>query len=173
MLIENEIAAAREGKRAEITLKVNNLVDKSLINKLYTANNAGVKIKLIVRGMCSLVPGVKGFSEHINAISIVDQFLEHPRVMYFYNHGEKLVYISSADLMERNLDQRVEVGCPVYDEKLKHRILHTLDLHFKDNTKARVLNELQNNPYVKRGNQRKIRSQLAIYQYLSEEEQKH
>ncbi|WP_440876533.1 polyphosphate kinase 1 [Thalassotalea sp. PLHSN55] len=170
-LIDNEIAFAEQGLKAEITIKVNNLVDKGLVNKLYAANNAGVKIRLIVRGMCALVPGVKGQSENIKAISIIDQFLEHPRVMVFENNKNKLVFISSADWMERNLDHRVEVACPVYDETLQKRIIHTLDLHFKDTTKARVINQSQNNRYVARGNRKKIRSQLAIFDYLSQEEQ--
>ena len=169
-LIDNEIDFARQGKKAKIILKLNNLVDKGLINRLYAASNAKVKIKLIIRGMCSLIPGQEGLSEHIYAISIVDQFLEHPRVMVFGNDGDKQVYISSADWMDRNLDHRVEVACPIYDEQLKQRILHTLELHFRDTTKARILNKDQNNPYVQRGNRRKIRSQEAIYDYLVQQE---
>ena len=171
-LIDQEIAIAHAHEKAEITLKVNNLVDERLITKLYEASNAGVKVKLIIRGMCSLVPGIKGYSENIKVISIVDQFLEHPRVMVFRNSGEPLVYISSADWMERNIDHRVEVACPIYDEQLKQRILHTLDLHFRDNTKARIINDIQDNQYVKRGNRKKLRSQAAIYEYLLAEEQK-
>lgn len=171
-LIDNEIQIAESGKKAEIILKVNNLVDHGLVNRLYNASQAGVKVRLIVRGMCSLVPGVKGLSENIKAISIVDQLLEHPRVMVFHNNNAKQVFISSADWMERNIDHRVEVACPIYDETLKRRIIHTLDLHFKDTTKARVINAEQNNRFVNRGNRRKIRSQFAIYDYLANEEQK-
>ena len=170
-LIDNETAYAEQKLKAEITLKINNLVDKGLIDKLYNASQAGVKIKLIVRGMCALVPSVKGQSENIKAISIIDQFLEHPRVMVFENNKNKLVYISSADWMERNIDHRVEVACPIYDESLKKRIIHTLDLHFKDTTKARVINQTQDNRYVARGNRKKVRSQMAIFDYLSLEEQ--
>ncbi|MEW6981627.1 polyphosphate kinase 1 [Colwelliaceae bacterium 6471] len=170
-LIDNEIKFAEQGDKAAITLKLNNLVDKRLINRLYSASSAGVKIKIIVRGMCSLIPGKQGVSDNIKVISIVDQFLEHPRVMVFNNNGDKLVYISSGDWMERNLDHRVEVACPIYDETLKKRIIHTLDLHFKDTTKARVINQGQNNRYVPRGNRKKIRSQLAIYDYLVQEEE--
>ncbi len=170
-LIDNETANAEQQIKAEITLKVNNLVDKGLINKLYNASQAGVKVKLIVRGMCSLIPGVKGQSENIKAISIVDQFLEHPRVMVFENNKNKQVFISSGDWMERNIDHRVEVACPIYDENIKKRIIHTLDLHFEDTTKARVINQTQNNRYVARGNGKKLRSQLAIFEYLSQEEQ--
>jgi polyphosphate kinase len=120
--------------------------------------------------MCSLLPGVKGLSDNIKAISIVDQFLEHPRVMIFGHGTHKQVYISSADWMERNIDHRVEVACPIYDESLKKRIIHIIDLHFKDTTKARIINQTQTNRYVPRGNRKKIRSQMAIYDYLVEEE---
>ncbi|PCI62819.1 MAG: polyphosphate kinase 1 [Gammaproteobacteria bacterium] len=169
-LIDNEIEQAQLGKKAEITLKLNNLVDKGLINKLYAASNAKVKIRLIIRGMCSLIPGMKGLSENIYAISIIDRFLEHPRVMVFRNNGDNQVYISSADWMSRNIDHRVEVACPIYDKTLKRRILHTLELHFKDTRKARIINKNQDNPYVARGNRKKIRSQMAIHDYLVEQE---
>lgn len=170
-LIEQEINAAENNDDAEITLKLNNLVDKGLINKLYKASNAGVKIKLIVRGMCSLIPGIKGYSENIQAISIVDRFLEHPRVMIFHNLGDKQVYIASSDWMERNIDHRVEVTCPIYDETLKARIINIIDLHFKDNTKARIIDAEQTNQYVKRPG-KKFRSQHAIYDFLIREEAK-
>jgi len=169
-LIDNEIEYAQAGRKAEITLKLNNLTDKGLITKLYAASQAKVKIRLIIRGMCTLIPGEKGLSENIYVISIIDQFLEHPRVMVFGNNGDKQVYISSADWMDRNIDHRVEVGCPIYDKSLKSRILHIVELHFKDTTKARVLTKNLNNPYVARGNRRKIRSQMAIYDYLVEQE---
>lgn len=170
-LIDNEIDQANKNKKAEITLKLNNLVDKGLINRLYAASYNGVKVKVILRGMCSLIPGVKGISENIKVISIVDQFLEHPRVMVFHNKGNKLVYISSGDWMERNIDQRVEVACPIYDEKLKKRIIHMLDLHFKDNCKARIINKEQNNRYQTIGKAKPLRSQMAIYDYLKAEEE--
>jgi polyphosphate kinase len=169
-LIDHEIQQAEQGNKAEITLKLNNLVDKGLITKLYTASNAKVNIRLIIRGMCSLIPSVKGLSEKIKIVSIIDQYLEHPRVMVFHNQGNKQVFITSADWMERNLDHRVEVACPIYDENLKTRILHTLDLHFKDNTKARIINRQQNNRYVCHNSNEPIRSQMAIYDYLQEQE---
>ncbi len=169
-LIDNEIQAAQNNKKGEIILKLNNLVDVGLINRLYSANEAGVKVKLIVRGMCSLIPGVKGMSQHIKVISIVDSFLEHPRVMIFHNHGKKQVFISSGDWMSRNIDHRVEVGCPIYDETLKKRIIHTIDLHFKDNVKARVIDKNNSNKYVSNTNKPKIRSQCEIYQYLVAQE---
>lgn len=169
-LIDHEILQAEQGNKAEIILKLNNLVDKGLITKLYSASNAKVNIRLIVRGMCSLIPGIKGMSEKIKVISIVDQYLEHPRIMVFHNQGNKQVFITSADWMERNLDHRVEVACPIYDETLKERILHTLELHFKDNTKARRINRQQNNQYVTHHNKDQVRSQISIYYYLQEQE---
>lgn len=172
-LIENEIASAQVvGNKGQITLKVNNLVDDGLIQKLYEASNKGVKVRIIVRGMCALRPGLSGISENISVISIVDQFLEHPRVMIFHNGGDHNIYISSADWMTRNIDERVEVGCPIYDAEIKKRILNIIELHFKDTTKARIIDQDQTNQYVKRGNRKKIRSQLAIYDYLQADEEK-
>ncbi|EKO3611029.1 polyphosphate kinase 1 [Vibrio metschnikovii] len=165
-LIDSEIANARNGKKAEIIVKVNNLVDKGLINKLYGASSAGVKIKMIIRGMCSLVPGVAGVSDNISIISIVDRFLEHPRVLITHNDGDPLVYISSADWMTRNLDHRIEVTTPIRSPRLKQRIIDIINLQFTDTVKARVIDKEMSNRYVKRGNRKKIRSQLAIYDYL-------
>jgi polyphosphate kinase len=169
-LIDNEIEQATAGKKAEITLKLNNLVDNGLIKRLYSASNAGVSVRLIIRGMCSLVPGLEGYSENIQVISIVDQFLEHPRVMIFHNCSDDLVYISSADWMERNIDQRVEVGCPIYDKKLKKRIIDIIEIHFKDNCKSRIINQYQDNSYKVKSKGKTVRSQLAIYDYLVNEE---
>jgi len=165
-LLDSEIANAKAGKKAEITLKVNNLVDKGLISKLYGANNAGVKIRMIVRGMCSLVPGVEGVSENIEIISIIDRFLEHPRVLVVHNDGNPLVYISSADWMERNIDNRIEVMAPVRDPRIKQRIIDILNIQFIDTVKARRIDKEMSNSYVERGNRKKIRSQIAIYDYL-------
>ncbi|WKE64703.1 polyphosphate kinase 1 [Gallaecimonas kandeliae] len=170
-LVDQEIDNAKKGLPAAITFKVNNLVDKELNQRLYHASQNGVKVRLIIRGMCSLRPGVPGLSENIRAISIVDRLLEHPRVMVFHAGGQDLVYISSADLMTRNLDLRVEVGTPILDPTLKRRILDILALHFSDTTKARILDMDQQNKYVRRGNRRKLRSQLAIYDYLCQLEQ--
>lgn len=167
-LIDAEIANAKQGKKAEIIIKVNNLVDKGLINKLYGASSSGVHIKMIIRGMCSLVPGVTGVSDNISIISIVDRFLEHPRVLITHNEGNPLVYISSADWMTRNLDHRIEVTAPVRDARLKQRIIDILNIQFTDTVKARVIDKEMSNHYVKRGNRKKIRSQLAIYDYLKQ-----
>ncbi len=165
-IIDSETANAKQGKKAAITLKVNNLVDKGLINKLYGASAAGVEIKMIIRGMCSLVPGVEGVSDNIRIISIVDRFLEHPRVLITYNEGDPQVYISSADWMTRNIDNRIEVSAPVRDERLKQRIIDIIDIHFTDTVKARLIDKEMSNTYVPRGNRKKVRSQIAIYDYL-------
>ncbi|MGV3002602.1 polyphosphate kinase 1 [Vibrio sp.] len=171
-LIDNEIAIAKEGRPAGITLKVNNLVDKGLVNKLYGASNAGVKIRMIVRGMCSLVPGIPGVSENISIISIVDRFLEHPRVVVTENNGDPKVYISSADWMTRNLDYRIEVATPIHSQRLKQRIIDILNIHFIDTVKARRIDKEMSNNYVPRGNRKKVRSQIAIYDYLKQIERK-
>ncbi|MCF8779422.1 polyphosphate kinase 1 [Vibrio sp. IRLE0018] len=165
-LLDNEIHNAQAGKKATITLKVNNLVDKGLISKLYAASSAGVKIRMIIRGMCSLVPGLEGISENIEIISIIDRFLEHPRVLVVHNDGEPLVYISSADWMERNIDNRIEVMSPVRDTRIKQRIIDILNIQFTDTVKARRIDKEMSNNYVERGNRKKIRSQIAIYDYL-------
>lgn len=165
-LIDSEIANAKAGKKAAITLKVNNLVDNGLINKLYGASAAGVKIKMIIRGMCSLVPGVEGISDNIEIISIIDRFLEHPRVIMTHNDGHPLIYISSADWMTRNIDNRIEVTAPIRDERLKQKIIDILNIQFTDTVKARVIDKEMSNSYVKRGNRKKIRSQITIYDYI-------
>lgn len=165
-LIDQEIDNASNGLRAEIMIKVNNLVDRGIVHRLYKASAAGVKTRIIIRGMCTLLPGVPGLSDNIKAISIVDRYLEHPRVSVFHNNGKREVYISSADWMTRNIDKRVEVGCPIYDESLKQRIIDILEIQWSDTTKARIIDQHQQNNYVARGNRRKIRSQIAIYDYL-------
>ena len=165
-LIDTEIANVKAGKKGAITLKVNNLVDRGLVNKLYGASTAGVQIKMIIRGMCSLVPGIEGLSDNIRIISIVDRFLEHPRVLITHNDGNPQVYISSADWMTRNIDYRIEVMAPIRDERLKQRMIDIINLQFTDTVKARVIDKEMSNRYIKRGNRKKVRSQLAIYDYL-------
>ena len=172
-LIDNELSNAKAGQPSGITLKINNLVDRDLINRLYAAGQAGVPIQMIIRGMCALRPGVPGLSDNIRVISIIDRFLEHPRVMVFHNKGNPQLYISSADWMSRNIDGRIEVGTPIYDERLKQRILDILELQLSDTCKARVIDADQKNEYVKRGNRRKVRSQVAIYDYLKRIESNH
>ena len=167
-MIDDEIDNARNGLRAAITIKCNNLVDRELVMKLYEASDAGVKVRLIVRGMCSLQPGVKGISDNIEGISIVDRFLEHPRAYVFYNAGEPRYYIGSADMMTRNLDFRVEVLCPVRDPEARAMIQSVLDIQWHDNVKARILDRSQSNQLVKRkGKTAAIRTQEAIHTFLS------
>jgi polyphosphate kinase len=165
-LINHEIRNAKLGKLAYITLKMNSLTDEEVIAKLYEANNAGVKIKLIIRGMCSLIPGVSGFSDNIEVFSIIDRFLEHARVWIFANSGAEKVYLTSADLMARNLDHRVEVGFPILDQEVKSEILKIIEIQLKDNSKAREINQLNNNRYRKTGTKVLSRAQTDIYTYL-------
>ena len=164
-LINTEIINAKQGKEAFMILKVNNLVDFEVINKLYEASNAGVKVKLIVRSMCSIVSGVAGLSENIEAISIVGKYLEHSRIFIFCNGGQKKYFISSADLMSRNLDARAEVVCPIYDKTIQKDIETFMDFQWRDNVKARILNEHQANEYKTEPKGVKINSQEAIYEY--------
>ena len=165
-LIDNEIAAAKKKKKAGIFLKLNSLVDEVLIQKLYEASKAGVPIKIIVRGICALKPGVKKLSENIEVISIVDKFLEHSRIYVFENKGERLLYISSADWMSRNLDVRIEISCPILDKKLQDELLTMLQIQWSDTQKARIIDAELGNLY--RNGQPVIRSQEAILDYLSE-----
>ncbi len=166
-LIEREIRNARDGFRAAITLKCNNLVDRELSEKLYEASAAGVEIRLIIRGMCSLLPGVKGVSDNIEAISIVDRYLEHPRVYVFHNRGVPDYYMGSADLMTRNIDYRVEVLTPVLDDDAQVTLQHILDQQWHDNVKARRLDTAQSNPLPKvERRAATIRSQETIHRYL-------
>jgi polyphosphate kinase len=167
-LINLEMKNAREGKKAYILLKVNSLVDKDMIRKLYQANNAGVKIRLIVRGICSLVPGIPGQSENIEAISIVDKFLEHARIFVFANAGEELYYISSADWMTRNIDHRIEVTAPVYDRDIQKELRHILEVQLKDNIKARIIDENQTNHYKTANREEPVRSQIELYNYYTD-----
>ncbi len=164
--IEIEIHNAKRGKIAYIILKMNSLNDEKTILKLYEASNAGVKIKLIIRGMCSLIPKMKGFSENIEVISILDRFLEHARIWIFGNQGKEKIYLLSADLMTRNLDHRVEVGFPLYEEDIREEIRDIIDIQLSDNTKAREINVLNNNRYKRTKSKTEVRSQLDTYKYL-------
>jgi polyphosphate kinase len=166
-LLEDEMRFAKHGKPAEIILKMNSLVDRDMIRLLYKAHQAGVKITLIIRGACSLVTELKGWSEHIQAVSIVDKYLEHTRVFYFYHNGKEKLYISSADWMSRNLDHRSEVAVPISDETIKTQILDILKIQLSGNTKVRILNRLQSNVYKTRMPKEKpVRAQDAVYHYL-------
>ena len=165
-MIDNEIENHQKGLPSGISLKLNNITNYPLVEKLYQASQAGVKIKMIVRGICCLVPGVKGLSENITVLSVVDKFLEHSRVIIFENAGEKKIYLSSADFMTRNIENRVEVACPVYDKELQQQILDTFELSWKDNTKARIVNQNPQNKMLKSKAGDKIqRSQWTTYDY--------
>lgn len=163
-LIDDEIENAKNGKPAYIKLKMNSISSYKMIDKLYEASRAGVKIQMIVRGLCCLVPGVKGMSENIEIISIIDKFLEHTRMYIFSNQNNPKIFISSADWMTRNIDNRVEVSCPIYDEDIKRELQHLYDICWNDNVKARIINEKQDNIY-KRNNKPKVRAQFETYKY--------
>ena len=166
--IDREIDHAKQGYRAMMTLKCNNLVDRQLTMKLYEASQAGVEVRLIVRGMCSLLPGVPGISENIEAISIIDRYLEHPRVYVFHNRGEPEYLLGSADLMTRNIDYRVEVLCPINDAAVQGQLQDILDQQWHDNVKARVLDGDQSNRLRPRGKATPtLQSQEKIHRYLT------
>ncbi|MBU3662705.1 MAG: polyphosphate kinase 1, partial [Bacteroidetes bacterium] len=151
-LIDIEIANAKQGKEASIFAKMNSLVDIDIIKKLYDASNAGVKIRLIIRGICSLVPGIKNSSENIEIISIIDRFLEHARIYIFANDGREKVYLASADWMSRNLMNRIECGFPVYDEEAKKVVRDIMELQWNDPLKARKIDGINDTPLVQKGN---------------------
>jgi polyphosphate kinase len=165
-LINREIRNARIGKEAFIKLKLNSLVDTDLINLLYKAGKAGVKITLNIRGICCLVAGIEGLSENITAFSIVDQYLEHARMYVFCNDGNNLYYISSADWMARNIDRRIEVTCPIYEPKLQEELNDFFEIQNRGNVKARLLNEKQDNQYRITNEKATFRAQLEMYKYL-------
>jgi polyphosphate kinase len=164
-LIDREIKNAAEGLPAYINLKMNSLSDYKMIDKLYEASNAGVKIKLIIRGICCLVPGLKNYSENIEAISIVDNYLEHSRVFIFGNNNNPEIFISSADFMTRNIDARVEVTCPIYDEEIKQDLIDTFEIGWKANVKARLHSDKFENLYRKRGEDKVFRAQQEMYKH--------
>ncbi len=164
-LIDREIALAKEGKEAFLKLKMNGLTNEEMIEKLYEASQAGVKIQMIVRGVCGLLPQVQGLSENIEVISIVDRFLEHSRLYIFGNDGNPLYYISSADWMSRNLNNRVEVSCPIYQKDIQQQLWDTFHLAWNDCVKARIIDKDQQNAY--RSQQQGQSSQEAIYNYYS------
>jgi len=165
-LIDNEIKSAKAGKKAYMILKMNSLADEQLIAKLYHANNAGVKVQLIIRGMCCLIAGMKGFSENIEIISIVDKYLEHSRVHIYCNGGNELIYLTSADFMTRNIDTRVEVGFPIYDDNLRKEIRDIINIQLEDNTKSREINSHNTNKYHRTNAEIPVRAQVDIYNYL-------
>ena len=173
VLIDREIKHAKQGKKALIIAKLNSLSDETMIDKLYAASIAGVQIRLIVRGICSLIPQIKGMSNNIEVISIVDKYLEHSRIYVFHNNGDEQYYLSSADWMERNLYRRIEVACPIYDPKLKAELAMMLNAQWNDNTKARYINNANNNQYrTDNEPHNPIRAQNVIYDYFKEHKNK-
>ena len=166
LLIDKEIKAAKEGKHASIIVKLNSLSDEKLILKLYDAARSGVKIKMVIRGICCMNTENKKYRKKINAISIVDEYLEHARVLIFHHDGKEKTFISSADWMVRNLDHRVEAAVPILDKHIRQELKEILDIQLNDNVKARILNDDLDNDYVNPRNTRKVRSQIEIYNYL-------
>jgi len=165
-LINKEIKAAKAKKPAAITLKLNSLSDEQLIDKLYEAARAGVEIKMVVRGIFCMVTENKKFLVPVQAISIVDEYLEHSRIMIFHNGGKERTFISSADWMVRNIDHRVEVACPIFEKSIQQEIKELMQIQLKDNIKARILDNELSNQYVNPRNTKKIRSQVETYNYL-------
>ena len=169
-LIKNEIENARNGEEAYIYLKLNNVADKDIIKLLYTASSEGVDVRLNIRGMFSLVTGIKELSNNIKAIGIVDRFLEHTRIMIFCNKGNEKVYLTSGDLMTRNIERRVEISCPVLDSEIKKELREIFDIQWNDNVKARILDKNLENKIVSNGKP-PYRSQVEIYNYLKNKHQ--
>ena len=167
-LIDREIANAKENKPAGIIIKLNNLEERKLISKLYEASNAGVKIDLIVRSICCIVPGIPNMSEYVTVTRIVDRYLEHGRIFIFHNNGNYDMWLGSSDWMNRNIYRRIEVCFPVYDAAIKEQLLQIIQLQLKDNMQAVYIdNDLNNEPKALNGTG--IQSQYAIAQYLSEQ----
>ena len=164
-LIDNEIRNKHLGKKSKIKLKLNSITNYKIISKLYEASNAGVKIQMIVRGVCCLIPGVKDMSENIKVIGVVDKYLEHPRIYIFENAGKPKVYISSADWMTRNFENRIEVSCPIYDIELQNQILDTFNISWKDDVKSRLINQSEEKVVIKK-NIVNTRSQFETYKYF-------
>ena len=164
-LIDNEIENAKIGKSAFIKLKMNSMSSYKMVDKLYEASRAGVKIQMIIRGICCLIPGVDGMSDNIEVISIIDKFLEHTRLFIFSNNNDPKIYISSADWMTRNIDNRVEVSCPIYDADIKKELQDIFDICWRDNVKARIINQNQDNSYRIPITDKIIRAQFEIYDF--------
>ncbi len=165
-LVDREIMHAKAGAPSGITLKLNSIQDQKMMQKLYEASQAGVPIKLIIRGICSIVPGIPGISDNIKAISIVDRYLEHARVLIFHNRGNEEIYLSSADMMTRNLSWRVETVFPLFDEDARNCIKDIIDLQWRDNQKARILDAKQTNTYRTDATDIALQSQVETYYYL-------
>ncbi|MFZ3589467.1 RNA degradosome polyphosphate kinase [Bacillus sp. DJP31] len=164
-LIQQEIHLQQKFNNGRIIAKMNSLTDKALIMKFYEASKAGVKIDLIVRGICCLRPGIPGVSDNIRVRSIVGRFLEHSRIYYFYHNGEERTYLSSADMMTRNMEKRVEILFPIFEDSIKKRIAHILEIQLSDNVKARVQDPFGDYSYVQRSeNEPDLHSQMVLYE---------
>lgn len=164
-MVEREINHARKGRDAFMIAKMNSLEDEEMIAQLYEASQAGVQIQLIVRGICCLIPGVKGLSDNIQVVSIVDRFLEHARVFLFHDNGDEKYFLSSADWMRRNLDRRIEVACPIYDAAIQKNLRTILELQLADNVKARVVDRKLENRIRPRADETPLRSQYAMHEF--------
>ena len=164
-MIHREIEHVKAGRKGRIVLKMNGLHDQHMIDELYEASENGVEIDLIVRGICCLVPN-QPFSRNIRITRIVDMFLEHSRIWYFYNDGQEDLFLTSADWMRRNLNRRIETAFPILDPEIKEDIIHILQIQMRDNVKACLIDEQLRNNFKRDGNPEKVRAQLAIYEYL-------
>lgn len=164
-MIHREIEHVKQGRKGRIVLKMNGLHDQNMINELYRASENGVKIDLIVRGICCLVPG-QPYSANIRVTRIVDMFLEHSRIWYFYNDGKEDVYLTSADWMRRNLNRRIETAFPILVPEIKQEVVDILKIQMRDNVKACLIDEQLHNNFKHNDEPVKVRSQLAIYEYL-------
>ncbi len=169
--IDQEIANARKGKKAYMILKMNSLIDQKMIDKLYEASQAGVKIQLIIRGIFGLKTGDPVLSKNIEAISIVDKYLEHARVFLFGNGGKDDIYIASADWMPRNLDRRIEIACPINSPEIRNELKELLRIQLRDNTKARILDSELSNRYNNPANGSRYRAQEDYYNYIKKRHQ--
>ncbi|WP_430971697.1 polyphosphate kinase 1 [Sunxiuqinia rutila] len=169
--IDREIALAKSGKRGYMLLKMNSLIDPEMMDKLYEAARAGVEVRLIVRGIFGLLTELNDVHENIEAISIVDKYLEHSRIFLFGNGGDEQVFISSADWMPRNLNRRIEVACPIYDPDLKAELREMLKIQLRDNTKSRILDNDLTNTYNRQDMEGRFRAQEDYYQYIKEKHQ--
>ncbi len=166
-LLSRQVLLARKKKPASVVIKVNSLVDSALIDKIYAAAAAGVDVRMVVRGICCANTKNKALKGHLNAISIIDEYLEHARIFIFNEGSKRKVYISSADWMVRNLDHRVEVACPIYDETIQQELADIMEIQLSENVKGRILDNEQSNAYiVRKENEPEVRSQVAIYHYL-------
>ena len=165
-LLNNEIKNAKAGKEAWVFIKLNNLTEEGIVKKIMEAGNAGVQVRLIIRGSCVIAPDQLGVSKNIQMISVIDRFLEHSRVFIFCNKGKELYYISSADWMNRNFDHRIEVAVPIVDKKLQEELRNMLEIQWNDNTKARLISYSVPNQYRRNDLPTKVRSQVEIYKYL-------